>query len=87
MAGKYIIQYVFGAASSAAVQPLLDSIGVGWTFMICTFFQALREPILTTAGVFFSLIGGGLVWVITKWGLDMQQWAEQAFGLAKKPDF
>lgn len=37
MAGKYIIQYIFGAASSAAVQPLLDSIGIGWTFMICKF--------------------------------------------------
>lgn len=87
MAGKYIIQYIFGAASSAAVQPLLDSIGVGWTFTICKSFQALHEPILITAGVFFSLIGGGLVWVITKWGLDMQQWAEQTFDLDKKPDF
>lgn len=50
-------------------------------------FHTLHEPILITAGVFFSLIGGGLVWVITKWGLDMQQWAEQTFDLNKKPDF
>lgn len=36
IAGKYIVQYIFAAASTAAVQPLLDAIGAGWTFTICT---------------------------------------------------
>ncbi|BCR92445.1 putative MFS transporter [Aspergillus chevalieri] len=72
IAGKYIVQYIFAAASTAAVQPLLDAIGAGWTFTIC---------------VVLSLIGGFLVWAITKWGLDMQQWAERKFELDKKPGF
>lgn len=37
IAGKYIVQYIFAAASTAAVQPLLDAIGSGWTFTICMF--------------------------------------------------
>lgn len=39
MTGKYIIQYLFGAGSSAAVVPLIDSIGVGLTFTICKFLS------------------------------------------------
>lgn len=38
-------------------------------------------------GVVLSLIGGFLVWTITKWGLDMQRWAERRFELDKKPGF
>lgn len=34
MSGKYIIQYLFGAGSSAAIVPLIDAIGVGLTFTI-----------------------------------------------------
>ncbi|KAI1843555.1 hypothetical protein JX266_010188 [Neoarthrinium moseri] len=35
---KYIVQYVCAAACTAAVVPLIDAIGVGWSF---TFFVAL----------------------------------------------
>lgn len=66
------MQYIFAAGSSAAVEPLLGAIGAGWTFTIC---------------VFLSLAGGGLVWVITKWGLDMQQWVERKLRLDLKPEF
>lgn len=41
IAGKYIVQYIFAAASTAAVQPLLNAIGAGWTFTICTPFLSL----------------------------------------------
>lgn len=34
---KYIVQYIFAAAATAAVEPLIGSIGVGWTFTICKF--------------------------------------------------
>ncbi|RJE23400.1 Mfs transporter [Aspergillus sclerotialis] len=62
MSGKYVVQYMFAAGSSAAVVPLINAIGVGWTFTIC---------------VAFSIIGGLLVLVITKWGLDLQEWGEK----------
>lgn len=37
MSGKYIVQYFFGAGSTAVVVPVIDVIGVGWTFTICMF--------------------------------------------------
>ncbi|EED14213.1 MFS transporter, putative [Talaromyces stipitatus ATCC 10500] len=48
---KYIVQYLFGAGSSAAIVPLIDAIGVGWSF---TFLVAL------------DFIGGGMVLLITR---------------------
>ncbi|OBT65809.1 hypothetical protein VE03_03331 [Pseudogymnoascus sp. 23342-1-I1] len=40
--GKYIVQYLFAAGSTAAVVPLINSIGVGLTFTICkTFLNSL----------------------------------------------
>ena len=54
IAGKYIIQYIFSAGSSALVVPIINAIGVGWTFTICMFdllllllllFCLLREVI------------------------------------------
>ncbi|KAM0098527.1 hypothetical protein ACP6JE_006904 [Aspergillus fumigatus] len=35
ISGKYILQYLCSAGSSAAVVPLVKVIGVGWTFTIC----------------------------------------------------
>lgn len=35
--GKYAIQLLFAAGSTAAVEPLINKIGVGWTFTICEF--------------------------------------------------
>ncbi|KAJ5745719.1 hypothetical protein N7520_010901 [Penicillium odoratum] len=70
ISGKYVVQYIFAAGATAAVDPLIDAIGVGWTFTIC---------------VFFAIIGGVNVWIITKWGLDMQRWVEEKFGLDAKP--
>lgn len=35
ISGKYVVQYMFAAAATAAVEPLIKSIGVGWTFTIC----------------------------------------------------
>ncbi|KAF7121767.1 hypothetical protein CNMCM5793_009320 [Aspergillus hiratsukae] len=35
ISGKYIVQYLCSAGSSAAVVPLVKVIGVGWTFTIC----------------------------------------------------
>ncbi|CAL5874997.1 uncharacterized protein PFLUO_LOCUS9300 [Penicillium psychrofluorescens] len=66
ISGKYAVQYIFAAAASAAVDPLIHSIGVGWTFTIC---------------VFFALTSGFLVLIITKWGIDMQRWTERKLGI------
>ncbi|KAJ6008071.1 hypothetical protein N7540_012047 [Penicillium herquei] len=70
ISGKYVVQYIFAAGSTAAVDPLIGSIGVGWTFTIC---------------VFFALLGGINVWIITRWGIDMQRWVEGKFGIEAKP--
>ncbi|KAJ5414015.1 hypothetical protein N7509_000642 [Penicillium cosmopolitanum] len=70
ISGKYVVQYIFAAAATAAVEPLINSIGVGWTFTIC---------------VFFALIGGLFVWIITKWGINMQRWVEERLGEDEKP--
>ncbi|KAJ5627481.1 Major facilitator superfamily domain general substrate transporter [Penicillium herquei] len=34
ISGKYVVQYLFAAGATAAVDPLIGSIGVGWTFTI-----------------------------------------------------
>lgn len=41
ISGKYVVQYIFAAAATAAVEPLISSIGVGWTFTICKIFLYL----------------------------------------------
>ena len=40
ISGKYIVQYLFAAGSSAAVVPLINYIGVGLTFTICKTYSA-----------------------------------------------
>ncbi|CAG8055701.1 unnamed protein product [Penicillium olsonii] len=67
---KYIVQYIFAAAATAAVEPLINAIGVGWTFTIC---------------VFFAIIGGFLVLAIIRWSTGMQTWAERTFDRNKEP--
>lgn len=34
---KYILQYVFGAAATGIIVPLLNAIDIGWTFTICKY--------------------------------------------------
>ncbi|KAJ5160692.1 uncharacterized protein N7482_007696 [Penicillium canariense] len=70
ISGKYVVQYIFAASATAAVEPLINSIGVGWTFTIC---------------VAFAIIGGFFVLAITKWGIDMQRGVEEKFGIDAKP--
>ncbi|KAJ5179862.1 hypothetical protein N7492_003072 [Penicillium capsulatum] len=66
ISGKYVVQYIFAAGATAAVEPLIQAIGVGWTFTIC---------------VAFAIVGGIFVFIITKWGIDMQRWVEAKFSL------
>jgi hypothetical protein len=39
ISAKYVVQYIFAAAATAAVEPIISAIGVGWTFTICKFSQ------------------------------------------------
>ncbi|KAE8346387.1 hypothetical protein BDV24DRAFT_147566 [Aspergillus arachidicola] len=57
ISGKYIIQYGFGAVSTAAVVPLIDAIGVGLVFTICAII---------------SVIGGVGVFLVARYGLQLQ---------------
>lgn len=35
IATKYFIQYIFGAAGTVSIIPLIDGIGIGFTSLIC----------------------------------------------------
>ncbi|KAL2815082.1 major facilitator superfamily domain-containing protein [Aspergillus cavernicola] len=66
ISGKYIIQYIFSAGASGLVVPMVDAIGVGWTFTICA--------VMTLTGACFVV-------VVARWGIDMQRWVERRFPL------
>ncbi|BCS30226.1 putative MFS transporter [Aspergillus puulaauensis] len=68
ISGKYIIQYIFSAGASALVVPLINKIGVGWTF---------------TISAFFTLTGAVLVVIIARWGIEMQRWMERRVPIQK----
>jgi hypothetical protein len=71
ISGKYVVQYIFAAAATAAVEPLINSIGVGWTFTICEFelfvglliIQGLTQSqvsfLLSSAGFLFGSLRSG----------------------------
>ncbi|TID17808.1 synaptic vesicle transporter [Venturia nashicola] len=61
IAGKYAVQYAFGACACAGAGPLIKVIGVG---------SACTIAILV-------LISAVLVWATAKYGLKMQMWAER----------
>ncbi|KAH7383543.1 putative MFS transporter [Cadophora sp. MPI-SDFR-AT-0126] len=65
ISGKYVIQYIFGAASTAGIVPLITTIGVGWAFTILAFLV---------------LMAGLVVLLIAKRGLEMQIWVENYLG-------
>jgi len=69
ISGKYVIQYMFGAASTAGIVPLITAIGVGWAFTILAF-------LVLTAGL--------IVLLIAKRGLDMQIWVENYLGIEEE---
>jgi hypothetical protein len=39
ISAKYVVQYIFAAAATAVVEPVISTIGVGWTFTICELLQ------------------------------------------------
>jgi len=45
ISGKYVVQLSFAAGATAAVEPLINSIGVGWTFTICELFFDVKTII------------------------------------------
>ncbi|KAH7311300.1 major facilitator superfamily domain-containing protein [Stachybotrys elegans] len=36
---KYVLQYVFAASATGMIVPMIDAIGVGWSFTICAFLH------------------------------------------------
>lgn len=43
ISGKYAVQYIFAAGATAAVDPLINAIGVGWTFTICELSELFQS--------------------------------------------
>lgn len=39
ISSKYIVQYSFGAGSVGGLVPMIDAIGVGWSFTISKFLE------------------------------------------------
>ncbi|KAI0599590.1 major facilitator superfamily domain-containing protein [Biscogniauxia sp. FL1348] len=65
IASKYLIQYTFASAGSAAMVPLIDAIGIGPA---------------STIGVAFIILGGVLTLITAKFGLQMQRSVEKRGG-------
>ncbi|OLN85267.1 Dityrosine transporter 1-like protein 3 [Colletotrichum chlorophyti] len=63
ISGKYIVQYTFGAASVGGVVPLVDAIGVGWTF---------------TISAIAAFLSGVLVLMMAKYASKAQEWVEKS---------
>ncbi|KAK6222560.1 major facilitator superfamily transporter [Colletotrichum tabaci] len=63
ISGKYIIQYSFGAGSVGGLVPMIDAIGVGWSFTITAIS---------------ALLAGVLVLMISKFASRAQDWVEKS---------
>ncbi|QKX57623.1 uncharacterized protein TRUGW13939_04741 [Talaromyces rugulosus] len=59
ISSKYLVQYMFGAGTTGAIVPLINAVGVGWTF---------------TISVIMCMIGGSLTFLISRKGIEMQNW-------------
>ncbi|KAL0941954.1 major facilitator superfamily transporter [Colletotrichum truncatum] len=62
ISGKYIIQYSFGAGAVGGLVPMIDAIGVGWSFTI------------TGLG---AILGGVFVLMIAKFASKAQNWVDE----------
>ncbi|KAH8901638.1 putative MFS transporter [Thozetella sp. PMI_491] len=56
---KYVLQYAFGAASTASVLPMMTAIGVGWSFTLL---------------MLLNVLGGFFVFVIARLAPDTGVW-------------
>jgi hypothetical protein len=66
ISGKYIVQYLFAAGSSAAVLPVINAIGVGWAFTICKFYKCLVPSLVRVLTDNRYVLGLG--WWSTRFG-------------------
>ncbi|GKT57895.1 major facilitator superfamily transporter [Colletotrichum tofieldiae] len=62
ISGKYVVQYSFGAGSIGGLVPMIDAIGVGWSFTITAIS---------------ALLAGVLVLMISKFASRAQDWVEK----------
>ncbi|KAH8694295.1 major facilitator superfamily domain-containing protein [Talaromyces proteolyticus] len=65
ISSKYLVQYLFGAGTTGTIVPLINAIGVGWTF---------------TISMIMCMFGGILTLLISRKGIDMQEWAVRKLG-------
>ncbi|OHW97350.1 major facilitator superfamily transporter [Colletotrichum incanum] len=63
ISSKYVIQYSFGAGSIGGLVPMIDAIGVGWSFTITAIS---------------ALLAGVLVLMISKFASRAQDWVEKS---------
>lgn len=63
VAGNYFVRYLFGAAGSAAVLPIVDAIGVGW---------------FSTISALFVGVGALGTWAVAVWGSGWREKINEA---------
>lgn len=83
ISGKYVVQYSLGAVSTGAVVPMIDAMGVGLVFTIC---EMIFSPLPSFCcdgvdgtdidiGTIVSFIGGIAVFLVARYGLQMQKYS------------
>lgn len=59
------MQYFFGAVTTGTTVPLINALGIGWYFTICTHFPSVLDGInawwLTLNTVAFTNLLGGII--------------------------
>lgn len=75
VAAKYFVQYAFGAMSTAAIVPLIDSVGVGWAFKLCKYFADIsrircKGVYSYDAVMFLDILGGLFILIIAQFSPD-----------------
>jgi MFS family permease len=63
---NYAIRYIFAAAASAAILPLIETVGVGWA-------NTISAALLVMSGVFTIIV----VKFGERWRLDIDRWLEE----------
>jgi hypothetical protein len=74
---KYVLQYIFGAAATACIVPLIDAAGPGGAFSISRLpSHTVRDNVANVAIVGgLNLLGGGLVLYVARYAPDTGAWA------------
>ena len=68
ISGKYMVQYSFGAIGVGSTVPMIEAVGVGWTFTFGEFPQKfLRQKLLSSDAADILFVSSNMF--VTSWRL------------------